>query len=240
MKYELETIPIWDAYRAGGECPLCFLQERAEAGYIDFFLGNSVMVPEMRVKVNSTGFCRDHFKQMLDSRKNRHGLGLITHTHFKTRLENFKKFTARGNNPDKAFEGAVKGFCTREREEQRTCMICERIEYTVKRYSFTIVYLWKKDAEFRQAMSASNGFCFGHLPHVFDMALEIHSRKDALQFIREVCTLSEKNFDRLEGELLWYTQKFDCQNDGKPWGTSRDALHRSIQKLTGKLQKEIT
>ena len=81
MKYELETIPIWDTYTENSECPLCFLKEKAEKKYLDFFLGNSVMVPEMRVQVNAAGFCPAHYTSLFSSRKNRHGLGLISHTH---------------------------------------------------------------------------------------------------------------------------------------------------------------
>ena len=38
-KYELETIPIWDAFDEGSECPLCILDERSEQHYLEFFFG---------------------------------------------------------------------------------------------------------------------------------------------------------------------------------------------------------
>ena len=44
MKYQLETIPVWEAYEKEGECPLCELVEKLESHYVDFFLGHSVMV----------------------------------------------------------------------------------------------------------------------------------------------------------------------------------------------------
>ena len=90
MKYELETIPVWDAFKQECECPVCILHDRAEETYLKFFLGNSVMVPEMRVEVNKTGFCPEHFQKLLQKRSP-HYLGLMTHTHFKeliTKLEN--------------------------------------------------------------------------------------------------------------------------------------------------------
>ena len=40
-----------------------------------------------------------------------------------------------------------------------------------------------------------------------------------------------KNFERLEGELEWFTAKFDYRNQDKPWGNSRDAVKRSVNKL---------
>ena len=40
-----------------------------------------------------------------------------------------------------------------------------------------------------------------------------------------------KNFERLEGEIEWFTKKFDYRNSDKPWGNSRDAVKRSVNKL---------
>ena len=41
------------------------------------------------------------------------------------------------------------------------------------------------------------------------------------------------NLRRVEGELEWFTLKFDYRNDGKPWGNSQDAPERAINKLMG-------
>lgn len=57
MKYRLETIPVWDACTAPSECPLCVLARPAGQDYPVFFLGGSVMEPEIRLPVNRTGFC---------------------------------------------------------------------------------------------------------------------------------------------------------------------------------------
>ena len=51
MRYQLDTIPVWDAYKAGGECPLCALRAQNEEMYVDSFLGASVMEPDTRVEV---------------------------------------------------------------------------------------------------------------------------------------------------------------------------------------------
>lgn len=57
MREHLDTMPIWEAYRAGCECPLCEIRQKNEAMYIDNFLGASVMEPDTRVEVNQKGFC---------------------------------------------------------------------------------------------------------------------------------------------------------------------------------------
>lgn len=85
MRYHIDTIPVWDAFRAESECPLCDLRAKNEQDYLDAFLGASVMEPDVRMEVNAKGFCARHFSQMFD-RKNRLGLALMTHTHLKESL----------------------------------------------------------------------------------------------------------------------------------------------------------
>ena len=41
------------------------------------------------------------------------------------------------------------------------------------------------------------------------------------------------NLRRVEGELEWFTLKFDYRNADKPWGNSHDAVERGINKLMG-------
>ena len=255
MKYELETIPIWDTYRMDGECPLCILDEKAERGYIDFFLGNSVMVPEMRVEVNKTGFCPGHWLKLFEAEKNRHPLGLVCHTHLKESMSALEReergLAAKAGKTAKLDTGPddtegetgplmklISRYAETLRGRERDCMICSRVDYTVKRYAFTIVYLWRKDREFREAFDASRGFCHHHLPFILEMAVEVLGRKDLGAFVCSTLGLQEKSLRRLEGELLWFTQKFDYQNDQKPWGTSKDALNRTLQKLSGKIMHE--
>jgi hypothetical protein len=47
MKYELDTIPVWDALKEDTECLLCHLQYRAEDSALRFFMGDSVMMPRV-------------------------------------------------------------------------------------------------------------------------------------------------------------------------------------------------
>ncbi len=244
MKYQLETIPVWDAFDKETECPLCLLADKAESMYIDYFLGNSVMVPEMRVEVNKTGFCPDHFTKLLYSGKNRHGLGLITHTHLQKQRDDISEIHKQINSKSKK-EGQgrkeIKKISNRYRDlllnKGRECMICSRIESTLERYSFTIAYLWKRDDEFRIKFRESAGFCLIHLPILLRISDEVLPAARIMKWLDEIAVLQEKALNRLESELLWYTQKFDYQNNSKPWGKSIDALHRTIQKFAGKILK---
>ncbi len=244
MKYKLETIPVWDAFKEDTECPICYLAEKAEERYLKFYLGNSVMNPETRVEVNKTGFCSHHYSGLLQMRSN-HALGLMTHTHLEKRMEllsdHFRSLKSEASKvsgkaallKSKKLSGAIKNLTEHLSENEEKCMICRRIEYTIQRYTFTIIHLWKTDGEFRNFIQKSNGFCFHHLPELLKMAEESLNPGKLGEFIEELIPIIEKNNERIEKEILWFTQKFDSQNSDKPWGTSEDAHYRTVQKLTG-------
>ena len=59
MKEVLETIPVWDALKEDTECPICSLMMRAEEDALKYYLGPAVMVPEIRVQINSKGYCNE-------------------------------------------------------------------------------------------------------------------------------------------------------------------------------------
>ncbi|MCH3907358.1 MAG: DUF6062 family protein [Sphaerochaeta sp.] len=110
MKVQLETIPVWDALKAGGECFLCDLKAESEADAVRFYLGPSVMNPETRVKVNENGFCPRHFEALIAAGKPQ-GLGLMAETYleadraaWKASLEGLLSAKA-GRKLDKAVEG---------------------------------------------------------------------------------------------------------------------------------------
>lgn len=239
MKYQLDTIPVWDAYKTPCECPLCLLSKQNEEMYVDSFLGASVMEPDTRVEVNAKGFCKTHYAHLF-AQRNRLGLALMTDTHLQEILGDLSamlgnasaekssvlsKFLKRGSD-----ESAM-GQNVRTRIEK--CVLCERLAYTIRRYAYTLVHLWKTDREFKAAFQASKGFCLSHLALVCDMAQESLSGHDLDAFIRELSALEESNLKRLQEELHWFTLKFDYRNQDKPWGNSRDALERTINKLQG-------
>ena len=69
MKYHIDTIPVWDAYKRGSECPLCDIKQHNEQEYLDVFMGASVMEPSRRVEVNERGFCARHLHLMFGNGK---------------------------------------------------------------------------------------------------------------------------------------------------------------------------
>ncbi len=239
MKYKLETIPVWDAFREDSECPFCLLQEKAEKRYLKYYLGNSAMNPETRVELNRRGFCPEHFSLLLRERSPQH-LGLIAHTHLQDWMKDRdKRFPSAGGGKGLVF-GKSRVSCAAVYTEENACRvqdcpICERMVNTVKRYLFTACYLWKRDEEgFQGVLRESKGFCLPHEGALLLMGQEVLSAGEKSLFFEELRGLQDRNFRRLEEELLWFTQKFKAENSGKPWGNSEDAHYRVIHKLSGR------
>ena len=55
MRYQIDTIPVWEAMEYNGSCMLCTLHAKTEAGEVERTLGSSVMEPDVRVQTNEIG-----------------------------------------------------------------------------------------------------------------------------------------------------------------------------------------
>ena len=45
--------------------------------------------------------------------------------------------------------------------------------------------------------------------------------------------LVDENFQRMEEDLVWLSDKFDYRNKDADWKTSKDAIQRGMQTLKG-------
>ena len=66
---------------------------------------------------------------------------------------------------------------------------------------------------------------------LMEMAEETLSSPVLGDFINDLCAAEEKSLTKLESDLEGFTLKFDYRNADKPWGDSRNALERSVNKL---------
>ena len=237
MKYTLDTLPVLDAYREDSECPLCRLRIACEDQYVDSMLGAAYMEPDCRVKTNEVGFCPRHFQLMFE-RRNRLGLALMTHTHLQQVERDLKTILESGGG-SKGLLASLRGGKSEDsraakiRERLSGCVICEQLDGALNRYAYTIAQLYGTNAEFKQMLDASKGFCLPHLALVLDMAQKILPAAQADAFSKAVAAVELPNLKRLSDELEWFTLKYDFRNADKPWGNSRDAVERSINKLMG-------
>lgn len=249
----LDTIPIWDAYKQDAECPLCLMEEACEKQFLDVALGGAMMEPDTRIATNRKGFCAQHFHKLYQA-QNKLSLALMTHTHLKDVM-------ASTQEAAKALEKAVEaekkknpvaraaGDVTRTSPVHKqlmaladhvcgrmdSCFICERVNGTMERYVETICYLYKKDESFRKAFADSKGVCMHHYPLLLRGAARHLSGQTALSFAQALVEVQRRNLERVEHDLEWFTLKFDYRNQDKPWGESKDAVERSLNKLQGRV-----
>ena len=244
MKQHIDTAPIWDSYRQDCECPLCLLHAKVEAGNVDYFLGESVMEPSQRVEVNKKGFCADHCKLMYQA-GNRLGLALMTHTYMKETIKALADNAKRAKDAAQAEAGkpifkrfgAQKGAALSEvagevRRLESTCLMCERIAESMERYMYTVLYMYRHESEFPALFAKSKGMCLKHYAQALEMAPKHLSGDTLKQFVDTLTDIELSNLNRMEGELQWFTDKFDYRNQDKPWGNSRDAVKRCVNKLS--------
>lgn len=234
MKEHIDTIPLWDAFRQDCECPLCRLRSRNEANYREYFMGASVMEPNVRVETKKKGFCARHYGQMFRM-SNRLGLALTTQTYLrdviarveadaKAREAAPKKAGLFGKKPAAAQPDGLEGIAD-------TCILCERLDTTMARYTETLFEVWKREKEFRALFSACKGFCLAHYALLLKEAPNRLSGQEQTDFISAAVKAEREALSRIDKELEWFTLKFDYRNADKPWGTSEDAVERTLDKL---------
>lgn len=241
MRYHIDTIPVWDALRAGGECPLCTLRRKTEHQLADRYLGASVMEPDTRIRVNQKGFCQSHH-DMLYNLQNRLGHALMMLSHLR---EVRGKLEPMLKDPARPSQGGLFGRMMKKPAQDSQsphsplqavaegCVLCDTLHESMERYAYTVLHLWKTDSNFQKELPASKGFCIPDTALLLDMADKHLSGQHLTTFRQCLGDLLDKNLKRLDEELEWFTLKFDYRNSDKPWGESRDALERTVQKLRG-------
>jgi len=228
VKKPLETTTVREMLYRGGECLLCDLEEKAESQLLAYYLGNSVMQPQIRVKVNHSGFCGIHFQALYDA-GNRLGLALMTHTHL---LETWKR--VRDEEQGLGKPRKADGFIRFLKDRKRACLICRRLEETVRGYAFAIVYLWDKDPEFRRNLRESRGFCLPHLAVAHELAGENLSKKQLAIWYEEISSLQHRTLEDIEQRLKHFTTSYNYVGDQPRNEDEGAVLPRAIRKLTGR------
>lgn len=231
MKYELDTIPVWDALKAQTECPFCLLERRSRAGAVRYYLGHSVMVPEVRLNVNKIGFSAESAR-ILAKDNNRLGLGLITHTRLKAVRESSLSFLKRPTEK-KILRKEVENLLVYLKKQSQGCLIQTKIDEDMNRFAFTFVHLLKHDQDFFSFWGQSKGLCLKHVQIVLAMAVELLSPSDLSRLASEIWLKTLENLQRVENDLQAFTQTFDATHSHELSGNPEKALERALLKLYG-------
>lgn len=223
MKESIDTLPLWDAFRLKGACPFCRIESALEELFVDAFLGESVMDPDTRVKVNEKGFCRRHYEMLYRRKASKLGLALMTHTYLKETMRAVEK--AAGISPEAAAAEAEK--------RASACAVCERLAAHMARYHETALHMWQHDRDFRALFNECGGFCLPHWSAQLRASKSAVMARSHAEFVAKMYEMETKALSELEQDLEGFANKFDYRNTDKPWGNSKDALPRAINMLDG-------
>ena len=238
MKEHLHTIPVNEAFLSGDECPFCALRRESEQHTIRYVAGPgaSYMEPEVRAVTDEQGFCPEHLKKLYDY-GNTLGNALMLQTYYARvisqlhgEIEAFeppepkKLFVKRAPSED--------GLWKRMQEQVQHCYICAQLDASMDRYYRTFFALLK-EPEFRARVESCKGFCLEHFAQLLHRAETELPNGQRQWFYDTVLPLMEENLVRVKEDLDWLIAKYDYRNAGAPWGNSKDALQRAMQKLGG-------
>lgn len=232
MKEKIYTIPLTDAYCAPSECPFCELEKKLEKEYSEYAVGASMMEPESRIESNKKGFCRRHF-EFLSKEQKALSLALVLDTHIdeviKT-IEGIKKTEKQGLFSKKS--SYISDFCEKLGEINNSCVICDKLDYTLSKFACVFWHLYKNEPEFKEKVLSSNGFCLPHFELILKNAENELGKSGAEKLVPEIIELELNSLKTLGEDTNWFTKKFDYRFKDAPWNNSKDAVPRAIRKLS--------
>ena len=240
MKEKIYTIPVNEAFDTDCECPLCVLSSRLEAEAVEYALGAAMMEPDYRIISNEKGYCNNHYKMLLE-KPNKLSLTLTMDTHYDELLKkiiSLKESATEMKDEKKGLfsKGKSEGFdkCLNLlKNSVCSCVICEKVETTMKRYVSVFFHMWEKDENFRKKAENSKGFCLPHFLLLIEGAKEYLGKKKYEEFYSFICRKEEEEIKRVHTDVHKFTLKFDYRNHGSAWGTEIDAPVRGVEKLSG-------
>lgn len=245
MKEQIYTIPINEAMEADTECPLCMLFRKCEEEAVDYSLGAAMMEPDYRIESNEKGYCNKHFEMMF-KKPNKLSLALVMETLV---AENEKKL-AEFDKAIIALKAEKRGFFKKSdskdtireltamlEKREDSCVICDKINYTMDRYINVFIDMWRTEPEFRKRAEGSKGFCLPHMRMLLQAAERLPD-KDRAEFVVFLYEKQKAELARISKDVHKFTLKFDYRNKDMEWGTAADAPLRSIEKTAGAIKTD--
>lgn len=238
MKENIYTIPLNEAFESGCECPLCHIEKKNEEEAVSYALGAAMMEPDFRIESNEKGFCRNHYR-MLFKKPNKLSLALILETHLLSISKSFESldgdFNALSSEKKKLFKSSPKNETIHDwfSENQSSCVICDKINNTKKRYIEVLFHMWKNDENFKKKLYDSKGFCLYHFKDLVDSSQEFLNKNERADFLKIIYKKEKDELAAIREDTHKFTLKFDYRNRDMELGSAVDAPKRAIEKLSG-------
>ena len=246
MKETIYTIPVNEAYETDCECPLCELEKKLEKDAIDFSLGGAMMEPDFRLISNEKGYCINHYRMMFKT-PSKLQMALVLDTHLmeiRKTLSEFESLPQLNETDKKGFlkkgniGDAIQKISKSIEKTQTSCVICDKINDTMARYVDVLLYMWANDEMFKEKFESSKGVCLKHFKMLVDGATISLKGDNVKTFLNALIKKESAELDRIQEDIHKFTLKFDYRNQDMPWGTAKDSLKRTTEKLGGYMENE--
>ena len=236
MKETIYTIPINEALEKQCFCPLCEMYKDIERSEIKYAVGPAMMEPDFRELTNKKGFCKKHIAD-LNAESKALALALVFDTHL-AEIENIMDADLLEKKGLFKKDDATQKFVSELESIKDSCIICERIENTFKRYIDNFVYLLKKDSDFIEKVLKTNGFCMEHFTMLAKKAKEEFSDSDFKKYFLSLAEHQKKRVSETHRYIKNFVDKFDYRNKDKPMDAPKDMLMQTSRLLNGEFEQK--
>lgn len=233
MRDDICTIPVSEGFEAKDGCPLCRMRAIAEKRVIDYIMGAAMMEPDVRVKTNELGFCREHFEKMRRA-NNRLSLALMLDSHL---LELESDVFGEG----KWLKPTPKKIAYKAVRLHETCFVCDKMNFGMEHMLDTIYRQFETDKEFRALYAEQDEFCLPHGSMLLEQIPSGMNKDRAKEFAAITKEITLRTLKGLQADVRRFCDMFDYRNSDEDadWGTARDAIERAIAFLDGTLPDRI-
>lgn len=200
MQYQIQTAPIWDAYRTSDDCPLCKIYAEREKRLVGQYLAENVMDPDFRVASNSVGFCPEHIRMMYAG-QNKLGMAL--------QLETRAAFLNELINSPTDKKSAKK--LAEKLDAHRGCVICSAIAEPMSRYYMTVAEMYDNENEFPELFAHAH-HCVKHATALLYAAQ--YAGKHTQAYLAALTAGIKHDLKQTETSLRAFADCFDHKNIG--------------------------
>lgn len=233
MREDICTIPVSEGFEEKDGCPLCRMRAIAEKRVVDYIMGAAMMEPDVRVKTNELGFCKDHYLKMRRA-NNRLSLALMLDSHIQQ-----VKTNVFGEN--KFFKPSPKKILYKAVRLQETCFICDKMNFGMEHMLDTIYRTYETDKDFRRLVSEQSEFCLPHYTMLAENIPDNMNKDRAKEFSQTIKQITLDYLEELGGDVRHFCNMFDYRNNGEDadWGNAKDAIERATAFFDGTLPDRI-
>ncbi|MBE3576536.1 MAG: hypothetical protein IMX00_02425 [Limnochordales bacterium] len=242
----IEVVPVVDAFRAaqspGELCPLCRPEMRAEANALEHLLGEKLMDPAFRHRVEKEGVCRTHFLRLLQG-TDRLGLAILLQALVSQAARTTmtpaatSPTSAKPATNDTPFVRLRALFCPAAANYTNPavhCIVCADVEAAVRQYCQTAAKLYGTKSDFRELFRNVRMICLPHSRMLLAEARQELRSYELAEFMQFIKSSTKRRLERIGSQLETFIKNFDYQAAPGSRQEVASAIREALHILTGR------